>query len=62
MPLVLLTVHYRPYTDRPAPTSAIDPDAINPRNLVWLRPGHPEAYLRSLAVAGAVRLAEHVEA
>lgn len=61
VPLVLLAVHYRPYTDLDAPTSALDPGAVDPRNLRWLRPGHPEAYLRSLAVAGAISLAVHVE-
>lgn len=60
VPLVLLDVFYVPYTSRPAPRSAIDGDVAEPSNLLWLRPSSETAYLRSLATAGVVQLAEHV--
>lgn len=52
VPLVLLDVHYRPFTDLPAPIAAAAP-------LRWLRPSGEWDYLVSLAEAGRLRLAEH---
>lgn len=52
VPLVLLDVHYRPFTDLPAPVAAAAP-------LRWLRPSGEWDYLLSLAEAGRLRLAEH---
>jgi hypothetical protein len=47
VPLVLLDVMFRPYTDVPCPTG----------NIVWLRPATADGYLRSLATAGVIQLA-----
>ncbi len=58
VPLVLIDVFYKPFTTRPAPTSALDVDVVEPRNLLWLRPSSPEGYLRSLGRAGVASVAE----
>lgn len=60
VPLVLIDVFYIPYTQRPAPRSSADGDVAEAANLVWLRPSSTAVYLRSLAAAGAVQLAERV--
>lgn len=57
VPLVLVDVHYRPYSDIPAPTSALA-DVTDPPNIIWLRPADPYDYLVSLARAGVVVLSE----
>lgn len=59
-PLVLLDVFYVPFTPRPAPWSSVDGDVAAPSNLLWLRPSAETIYLRSLAAAGAVDLAERL--
>lgn len=56
--LVLIDVFYAPFTNRPAPTSGLDGDVAEPRNLLWLRPSAADDYVRSLAHAGFASLAE----
>lgn len=56
--LVLIDVFYAPFTGRPAPTSGIDGDVPEPRNLLWLRPSAADAYVRSLARAGYTSVSE----
>lgn len=50
--LVLLDVHYRPFTDLPPPQADRAP-------IRWLRPSGEWDYLMSMAEAGRLRLSEH---
>lgn len=57
VPLVLVDVHYAPYTDIPAPMSTVA-DVADPPNIVWLRPTDPVEFLLSLDRTGYITLNE----
>lgn len=57
VPLVLLDVHYAPYTNIPAPVSSLE-DVTNPVNIHWVRPADEFELLASLDRLGLISLAE----
>lgn len=58
VPLVLLDVHYIPFSEVPAPVSTLE-DVANPANLVWLRPSDEYEFLMSLHRVGTISLGEN---
>jgi hypothetical protein len=58
IPLVLIDLHYVPYTERPAPVSLLD-DTANPINLVWLRIASDMDFLTSFTEAGYLHVSMH---
>lgn len=58
VPLVLLDVHYVPFSDIPAPVSTFG-DVANPSNLMWLRPSDEYEFLMSLHRIGIINIGEN---
>lgn len=58
VPLVLLDVHYVPFSDVPAPVSTLE-DVADPSNLMWLRPSGEYEFLMSLHRVGVISLGEN---
>lgn len=58
VPLVLLDVHYAPFSDIPAPVSALE-QVESPRNLIWVRASTDEDLLMSLDLLGVISLGEN---
>jgi hypothetical protein len=56
IPLVLVDVYYEPYGEIPRPVAAAETG--DDGRLIWLSPMTEDAYLRSLAQAGALDLAD----
>jgi hypothetical protein len=52
-----LSLHTPRDTARIPPLSGIEGDVREPANIIWLRHGFPDTYLRSLADAGVIDLA-----
>lgn len=57
VPLVLLDVHYAPYSDIPAPVSALE-DVYDPSNIYWLRAADEFDFLTALHRIGIISLGE----
>lgn len=60
VPLVLLDVHYQPYSDIAAPVSTLESGG-DPRNLIWLRAADDLSLVLSLDRAGLISLGESTD-
>ena len=58
VPLVLLDVHYSPFSEIDAPVSTLE-DVENPRNIIWVRAGEEYDLLMSLSNIGVITVAEN---
>jgi hypothetical protein len=60
VPLVLLDVHYAPFSDIPAPLSSVE-QGLSPRNLLWVRVADEMDLILSLDRIGYITVGESTD-